>query len=138
MDSVLPNKPLAGLSLLVAEDDAMAALLVCEVLREQGAWVIHAEDGQRALEAFHQDEFDLVISDIHMPKLTGIELLIALRSESGVPLIGLSGDAHDLDGRTLLEAGALTVLSKPLDLKRLILVLKENGLIPTQALSNQS
>lgn len=136
--TAFPNNPFAGLSILFAEDDSLAAVLVCEMLREQGAWVIHGQDGQRALDLFHQNEFDLVLSDIQMPKLTGIELLIALRSESPVPFIGLSGNAHDLDGRTLLEAGALTVLPKPLDVQRLGQILVEHRVRPSLSISNQN
>lgn len=132
------DKTLSGLSILFAEDDPLAALLVCEELQDRGARVVHAGDGQRALDFFHQDEYDLVISDIHMPHINGIELLIALRSESGVPFIGLSGNAHDLDGRTLIEAGALAVLPKPFDRKRLEMILIEHGLLVGAGLSNQS
>jgi DNA-binding response OmpR family regulator len=79
--------------ILVVDDDPMAAEMVAMVLEEEGHLITRVNDGMAALERLGEDGFDLVISDMNMPLVSGIDLFQAMR-EGGVdtPFLLLTGD----------------------------------------------
>ena len=90
-DSSAPGKKQR---VLVTDDDAMVRTIIAAVLRQQGYVVVEAQDGEEALAwwACEPDGFDLVLLDLHMPRLGGIEVMERLRAMSpGVKVILLSG-----------------------------------------------
>jgi DNA-binding response OmpR family regulator len=109
--------------ILVIEDDRNVRDVVATYLRRVGHDVLEAADGKRALSAIAADDIDLVITDINMPEMDGIEVITALRkSAPGAPVIAMSGGGlvHKqllLDTARML--GAVHTLAKPFELEDL-------------------
>lgn len=76
--------------ILVVEDDLVINQVVCEFLREQGHQTQAVFDGKVALETFQKDVFDLIILDVMIPSMTGIEVLKEIRQISQVPIMMLT------------------------------------------------
>lgn len=76
--------------IMVVEDDRVINQVVCEFLREEGHQVCSIFDGKLALEAFYKETFDLIILDVMIPSMTGIEVLKEIRKTSQVPVMMLT------------------------------------------------
>jgi CheY-like chemotaxis protein/anti-sigma regulatory factor (Ser/Thr protein kinase) len=105
---------------LVADDDRTTRLLISEVLKKAGHQVVEAADGEAALKKLRAGRFDLVLLDIWMPRMNGLELLAHLREEPSRPrvIVMTSDDTPE----TLLQAvreQAYHYVSKPIDVKAL-------------------
>ncbi len=102
--------------ILVAEDSEPVRDLLCEYLRSQGHDVVPARDGAAAMELLEAGEFDLVMTDIEMPRANGFELIERLRKDPGghaIPVIVISGHS-ELDGIAhCIKMGAEDYLPKP-------------------------
>lgn len=111
-------------TILVVDDNPTIRLLLQRQLRSLGMEACAVPSGEEAIEAFQQGSFDLVILDIAMPVMDGIEATRKLReieSERGterVPMIGLTGGVN-YNLRDCLEAGMDDVMQKPALLKEL-------------------
>jgi len=104
-----------GLRVLLAEDNPINAMLALALLRREGASVAHVESGEAALEALAREAFDLVLMDVRMPGLSGLETVRALRARGlETPVVALTANAYDDDRRACLEAGMDDFLVKPL------------------------
>lgn len=111
------------LRILVAEDEPLAAMVVEEILLELGYEVILAPDGQAALEIAAQRPFDVLVTDLAMPRMPGWELIPRLReSRPDLPIVVMTGFLPPGVGHTLDAAGPgpLVLLQKPFDLGALI------------------
>ncbi len=119
---------LAGLRLLVAEDNAVNQLVMDELLRAEGAEVVLADDGRQALEAVQRavQPFDLVLMDVQMPGMDGLEAtrLLGL-SHPGLPVIGQTAHALKEEMDRCLAAGMVATVQKPIDLEVLVSTLLE-------------
>ncbi|MES9964889.1 MAG: ATP-binding protein [Candidatus Sedimenticola sp. 20ELBAFRAG] len=108
---------------LVAEDDNINALLIQTLLTKAGHEVTRVIDGQRALDSALAGEFDLVLVDIRMPNMDGIEFTRAYRSQEKMgrrlPIIALTANATREMERECLAAGMDEFLVKPVDASRL-------------------
>lgn len=107
---------------LVAEDDRSANKLICAVLRKDGHETLSATNGQEALEVLDREHVDLIVSDVMMPHVDGVELVRRLReAEWDVPVLMLTArlDAETLHAGFL--SGADDYLTKPADMKELVL-----------------
>ncbi|MFT5661927.1 MAG: YesN/AraC family two-component response regulator [Sulfurimonas sp.] len=108
------------LKLLYVEDDEISRLSIKELLSNYFTHITIAEDGKEGIEKFKEDNFDIIISDINMPKLNGIDMLRKIRNlNKDIPVILLS--AHN-ESKYLLEGielGIDSFLCKPLNLKTL-------------------
>lgn len=103
------NKPLV----LVVDDDHKILRLLRIELTAQGFQVIMAERGEDALQLIERQRPDLVVLDIIMPGMDGLEVLRRLRENSGVPVILLTAKGTDADKILGLELGADDYLAKP-------------------------
>ena len=110
----------AGVRVLLAEDNPVNAMLARALLRREGAAVDHVESGEAALEALASGAYDVVLMDVRMPGLGGLEASRRLRA-LGVtaPVIALTANAFDDDRRACLDAGMDDFLVKPLSLEAL-------------------
>jgi two-component system response regulator MtrA len=99
--------------ILVVDDDHDLAEMLSMVLEAEGFQTTHAADGQTALTLFEQDHPDLVLLDVMLPGLTGIEVCEKIREESGVPIIMLTARTDTQDVVKGLEAGADDYVVKP-------------------------
>ena len=103
--------------ILVAEDENLAAMAIEEMLRDAGFDVLLAGDGQQALEIASLHEFDLLLTDLRMPRMSGNELVRRLREgKPGLPVIVMTGYAPP-GGVGALQSGygPMVLLNKPLD-----------------------
>ncbi len=102
--------------LLVDDEDAVQKLLAYPLERE-GFRVVQARDGQEALERFGAERVDLVVLDLMLPKLDGLEVCRRLRAESDVPIIMLTARDDEIDKVLGLELGADDYITKPFSIR---------------------
>ena len=108
-------------SVLLVDDDEVLARAITRVLTAKGHSVRHVRDGAAAIREAHGKHFDLILSDIHMPGVSGIGMLSALRSEAcDIPVVLMTGQPQFETARDAVEFGALQYLTKPLDMKLLL------------------
>lgn len=106
--------------ILVIDDDAGVRELVAEYLRSRGFTTATAVDGPSGLEAASSGTHDLVILDVMLPGMDGIEVLRRLRSTSTVPVVMLTARGDDIDRVVGLEMGADDYLPKPFNPRELV------------------
>jgi DNA-binding response OmpR family regulator len=99
--------------ILLVDDEQSVQTLLSYPLRKDGYEVIPAHDGQEALERFTEQRFDLVVLDLMLPKLDGIEVCRRMRSRSRVPIIMLTAKGDEIDKVVGLEMGADDYITKP-------------------------
>jgi DNA-binding response OmpR family regulator len=102
--------------LLVDDEDSIQKLLAYPLERE-GFRVLQARDGEEALERFASERVDLVVLDLMLPKLDGLEVCKRLRAESEVPIIMLTARDDELDKVLGLELGADDYITKPFSIR---------------------
>ena len=111
----------SGLKILLAEDNPVNALLIRELLRRRGHQVRDVATGSAAVAALENEAFDLLLTDIHMPGMDGIEAARAIRemeAKNGsprVPIVALTADALETGKRACRDAGMDGFLTKPVD-----------------------
>ena len=110
-----------GLHILLAEDNHINTLLIRELLRRRGHRISEVTTGNDAVEAVLEDRFDLLLTDIHMPGMDGIEATRAIRAGEALsgkrrtPIVALTADVLEAGKRACLEAGMDGFLTKPVD-----------------------
>ena len=124
-----PEKPashskLAGHSrILLVEDDDVNQKYVLRVLQRHGFNADLAVDGHRAVDAVMKDNYDLVLMDVQMPRMDGLEATAQIRSREGskrhTPIVGLTANALAGDRERCLAAGMDDYLSKPVSIEQL-------------------
>jgi DNA-binding response OmpR family regulator len=102
--------------LLVDDEDSIQKLLAYPLERD-GFRVLQARDGEEALERFAAEHVDLVVLDLMLPKLDGLEVCKRLRAESEVPIIMLTARDDELDKVLGLELGADDYITKPFSIR---------------------
>ena len=106
--------------ILVADDDEVLLTMLADYLAGEGFRVTQAHNGRRALELFQSLDPDLVVLDIMMPEVNGIEVLKAIRKHNQVPVIMLTARGDDLDRILGLELGADDYIPKPCNPRELV------------------
>ncbi|KQL32687.1 DNA-binding response regulator [Bacillus sp. FJAT-25509] len=106
--------------ILVVDDDEKIKKLISIYLENEGFSTTLAEDAEEALELLKDEDFDLIILDIMLPKINGIEACIMIREERTLPIIMLSAKSEDLDKIQGLSSGADDYLTKPFNPLELI------------------
>jgi len=102
--------------LLVDDEDSVRKLLTYP-LEHEGFRVLQAGDGEQALNRFAEERVDLVVLDIMLPKLDGLEVCRRLRAQSTVPIIMLTARDDELDKVVGLELGADDYITKPFSIR---------------------
>lgn len=110
---------MAGKKILVVDDDAKIVELVKLYLTRDGYGVITASDGNEALRLARETRPDLIVLDIMLPGINGLEICRALRNESSVPIILLTAKTTEADRITGLDLGADDYVTKPFSPKEL-------------------
>ncbi|HKQ10150.1 MAG TPA: response regulator, partial [Rhizomicrobium sp.] len=119
----IPDSPDArsGLHILLAEDNPINMLLIRELLRRRGHKVTEVTNGNAAVQAMMESRFDLLLTDIHMPGMDGIEAARAIRAAEArggllrTPIVALTADVLESGKHACLEAGMDGFLTKPVD-----------------------
>ena len=106
--------------ILVVDDDPAILRLVCTNLKARGYTVSTAMDGEEALKAVESDFVDLIVLDIMMPRLDGVEVCRRVREWSDIPIIVLSARGDEKDKVKCLELGADDYLTKPFGIAELM------------------
>lgn len=105
---------------LVVDDDVALAEMLGIVLRGEGYEPLHCADGGRALAVFRESRPDLVLLDIMLPGLDGVQVCRLIRAESGVPIVMLTARTDTVDVVAGLEAGADDYVMKPFKPRELV------------------
>jgi PAS domain S-box-containing protein len=110
-----------GLTILLAEDNPINMMLIRELLKRRGHAVVEVTNGVDAVKKMAAQPFDLLLTDIHMPGMDGIEAARAIRKDEAatgrprVPIVALTADAMETGKRACQEAGMDGFLTKPVD-----------------------
>jgi DNA-binding response OmpR family regulator len=104
-------------TILLVDDDEAVRRVLSYPLERDGYTVVQAVDGEEALEAFAERPVDLVVLDIMLPKLDGLEVCRQLRAKSSVPIIMLTARDDELDKVLGLELGADDYVTKPFSIR---------------------
>ena len=119
--SLVPPAILEGVRVLLAEDNSDNRILIEMVLRRVGAEVESVENGRLALAKAEAERFDVVLMDINMPEMDGVEATRLLRSHGyDRPIVALTANAMAGDSQKCREAGCNEHLTKPIDRAKLI------------------
>jgi len=108
--------------ILIVEDNPQNMKLLLMTLRPHGYVLLEAEDGQEALKIAVRDKPDLIIMDIQLPKMSGLEVTRKLRQMptfNHVPIIAITAYAMKGDKEKFIESGCDAYLSKPIDTREL-------------------
>jgi len=135
---------LSHLTILIADDDSLNQKFAVEILKEYGAVLELAKNGKEAVEKVKLGKFDLVLMDVNMPVMNGLEATRAIRAKakskvSEIPIVALTADATENERQRCLEAGMNEYLSKPFD--PILLIGKINtvlGLIEQDTSENET
>lgn len=126
-DRPTPAPSLEGLRVLVAEDNAINQRLAARILEKAGCKVGLAGNGVEAVRLARSDQFDVILMDMQMPEMDGMDATKEIRSLSGpsanLPIFAFSANTNEDDVRCALAAGMNGHLSKPIEMDRLLAVL---------------
>lgn len=136
MASELRAQPAAPPRILIVDDDPGQRSLLDSFLRSQGFDTVTASSGEQALEALRTQEFGMMISDVRMPGLSGLETLRRARQEKAVlPVLLVTAYADIREAVGAMRDGALNYLAKPIDLDELLSTVRQaTGLVRTAPL----
>ena len=110
----------AGPRILLAEDETSLAESVSYNLAREGFDVTIAADGERAIERFREERPQLVLLDLMLPRLSGLDVLRTIRGESTVPVVILTAKDAEADKVAGLELGADDYVTKPFSMRELV------------------
>jgi two-component system nitrogen regulation response regulator NtrX len=112
-------------SILIIDDEKAIRKTLSEILSYEGYKIDEAADGEEGIKKFRETTFDVVLCDIKMPKMDGIEFLEKAREiNSDVPIIVISGHGNIETAVEAVKKGAFDYISKPPDLNRLLITLR--------------
>jgi signal transduction histidine kinase/DNA-binding response OmpR family regulator len=125
-EPALQTQILQGRRVLLAEDNPVNALLARTLLNRVGCIVTMAQDGEEAVAAAASGAFDLILLDIRMPRLDGLEAAARIRAGGGpsasAPIVALTADAGEHERTQARQAGMDDFVTKPIDAHRLLAV----------------
>ncbi|MDP8917248.1 MAG: response regulator [Pseudomonadota bacterium] len=122
-----------GARILLAEDNPVNALLASSLLKRQGCVVDRVSTGEEALAALARAHYDLVLMDVRMPVMDGLEATRIYRTRGGrTPVVALTANAFEEDRRACADAGMDDFLTKPLDVGALRAAVTRWTQAPTQ------
>ena len=114
------SKSSARLRVLLVEDEESFIDALSIGLDREGFDVTVCADGQEAIETFAPDKFDIVLLDLMLPKVSGLDVCRTIRSQSEVPIIVVSAKGEEVDTVLMLEIGADDYVTKPYRLRELV------------------
>jgi DNA-binding NtrC family response regulator len=126
--------------ILIVDDDPGQRSLLDSFLRGQGFETVLADSGERALELLREEEFGLMISDVRMPGLSGLDTLRRARQQDAVlPVLLVTAYADIREAVGAMRDGALNYLAKPIDLDELLVTVQQvTGVAPPAAVKFQA
>ncbi len=114
-----------GKKILIAEDSSVILNLTKKILEQQQYEIAAAKDGEEVLKKLADEDFDLILMDINIPKLDGMACTKEIRSladtrKSATPIFAITGNAQNYTEQEFTAAGINEYLQKPLDFDRLV------------------
>ncbi|WP_162937960.1 response regulator [Kiloniella sp. EL199] len=122
------------LQILLAEDNMVNAVIAKAFLKKFGHEVEHVENGRLAVNAIENKAYDLVLMDIHMPEMDGMEATFIIRKSKGsdvLPIIGVTAEAFTDRHREFKNSGMNDILTKPFTEQQLASVISGYGHMTT-------
>ncbi|MDR1664866.1 MAG: response regulator transcription factor [Clostridiales bacterium] len=113
-------------TILVADDDAEIRRSLCIYLTHEGMRCVEAADGIEALRAIEEQAVHLILMDLMMPRMDGVQAILNIRKERGIPVIILSAKSEDADIILGLNIGADDYITKPFHFPELVARVKAN------------
>jgi signal transduction histidine kinase/CheY-like chemotaxis protein/HPt (histidine-containing phosphotransfer) domain-containing protein len=126
------HAPVEGLSILVAEDQTVNRVVVQEFLKKDDHRVVFAANGYEALQAVASQSFDLVLMDVQMPGMDGVEAIRRIRAHDGseydplIPIIAVTAHAFADEQARIMDAGASGYVTKPINFDTLRKAMSES------------
>ena len=112
--------------ILIVEDDEATLELLAQTLSKEGYRTLMAQDGTQAIQIASTNRLDLVVLDLNLPDITGIEVMGELKAiDERLQIIVLTGHGSRERARSAMEKGAFDFLTKPFDLKHVCAVVSE-------------
>lgn len=113
--------------ILVCDDDFIMIKLLEDKIKSSGYEVYIAQDGSKALELLENNEFDLMVTDMHMPHVTGMELIDFVRNDlkKKLPIIVLTKDSSENTTEDAYQVGADDYMLKPVNMNVLLIKIKK-------------
>jgi CheY-like chemotaxis protein len=121
------DKALAGKKVLIVDDDMRNIFALSTVLEEHDMVIFSADNGRDAIRILQQEEVDIVLMDIMMPEMDGMETMREVRKVprlKNLPIVAVTAKAMKGDREKCIEAGAWDYLSKPVDSEQMLAVLR--------------
>jgi signal transduction histidine kinase/CheY-like chemotaxis protein len=121
------NISLEPITILLVEDDQISRLAVNTWLSDNGHRIIIAENGKLAVDYLQEHDVDVILMDVHMPEMNGIEAtkIIKEKNLSQAPIIGMTASVMNDERESYVEAGMDVLVEKPINFERLISIIKE-------------
>ncbi len=134
------REPAEILNILVAEDNAVNQRLAARLLEKRRHRVVVVANGREALDTLEKINFDLVLMDVQMPEMDGLDATRIIRnSETGtgrhIPIVALTAHALKRDEERCIEAGMDAYLTKPIRPEKLDEILQKYGALKTDPLA---
>ena len=126
--SAITDVPLHKITALLVEDDKISRFAVKTLLENKGHDVVIADNGKQALDLLKQKTVDVILMDVHMPELDGIEATKIIKQEklTNAPVIGMTASVMQAERESYFEAGMDAFLEKPIHIDQLIGLIKRN------------
>ncbi|GAC1607401.1 MAG: hypothetical protein NVS3B2_16350 [Ramlibacter sp.] len=125
------DRPVAARRILVAEDIAINREILASVLGDEGPELVFAQDGAEALALVQASAFDLVLMDVQMPVMDGVEATMRIRALEGpvrtIAILALSANLKPQERQRYLDAGMTDCLVKPYDWEQLAAAIDRHG-----------
>ena len=125
-DADSENVDMEGRKILLAEDNEINQMIVEEFLESTKVLITKAENGQKAVEAISNGSFDLVLMDMQMPVMDGLEatrIIRTLPNGKDIPIVAVTANAQEQDKQKAFASGMNDFLSKPIDPEQLFAML---------------
>jgi two-component system, sensor histidine kinase and response regulator len=120
------------LKILLADDTAVNLALATKLLKRRGHDITAVENGLQAFETFKKTSFDVILMDIHMPVMDGMESTAKIRdfeatqpSRPATPIIAMTANNEQSDHKTYLNSGMNGIITKPMDIKNIVSQIRE-------------
>lgn len=115
---------------LIAEDSSVIQNLAKKILEFQNFEITAVKNGEQVIQLLQKETFDIILLDINMPVMDGMECVKEIRglsdaSKAKIPVVAITGNARNYSETEFKEAGFQDVLMKPLNFDKLVLVVKE-------------
>lgn len=118
---------LEPITILLVEDDQISRLAINTWLKDKGHEIIITENGKQAVDYLEKNNVDVVIMDVHMPEMNGIDAtkIIKEKNLSSAPIIGMTASVMNDERKSYLEAGMDVVVEKPVNFEKLMEIVQK-------------